>query len=82
MTTDQETATGQIEPVRPVARGFSRNLVMIVGGGTVGGLVAWFFYAWLGLRRNAVDAAGESIGSGILLLLVLSVAGTTYRSRR
>ncbi|WP_155368946.1 hypothetical protein [Catellatospora vulcania] len=81
MTTDQETATEQIEPVHPPARGPSRNMVMIAGG-VGGGLVAWFFYAWLGLRRNVVDAAGESIGSGIFLLLVLSVAGATYRNRR
>ncbi|MFD0595589.1 hypothetical protein ACFQZ4_52975 [Catellatospora coxensis] len=54
----------------------------MIAGAVGGGLVAWFFYAWLGLRRNVVDAAGESIGSGIFLLLVLSVAGATYRSRR
>ncbi|GAA1362181.1 hypothetical protein [Catellatospora chokoriensis] len=81
MTTDQEMATEQSEPAPPAVRGPSRNMVMIAGG-AVGGLVAWFFYAWLGLRRNVVDAAGESIGSGIFLLLVLSVAGATYRSRR
>lgn len=81
MTTDQETAAEQIEPAPPPARGPTRNMVMIAGA-VGGGLVAWFFYAWLGLRRNVVDAAGESIGSGIFLLLVLSVAGATYRSRR
>lgn len=39
------------------------------------GLVAWFFWAWLGLERNVVDAAGESIGSALLILLLASIGG-------
>lgn len=39
------------------------------------GLVAWFFFAWLALDRSVVDAAGESVGTGLVLLLVVSVAG-------
>lgn len=81
MTTDQETANEQVEPVTAPARGLSRRAMMIITGVT-SGLVGWFFFAWLGLKRNVVDAAGESIGSGILLLLVVSVAGAAHRSRR
>ena len=39
------------------------------------GLVAWFLFAWLGLDRNVVDAAGESVGTGLLLLLLASIGG-------
>ncbi len=39
------------------------------------GLVAWFFFAWLGLDRNVIDAAGESVGTGLLLLLLASIGG-------
>ncbi|HZM79097.1 MAG TPA: hypothetical protein VFC19_25485 [Candidatus Limnocylindrales bacterium] len=39
------------------------------------GLIAWFFFAWLGLDRHVLDAAGESVGSGLLLLLIVSIAG-------
>ena len=51
-------------------------------GGVSAALVAWFFWAWLGLRRNIVDAAGESIGSAIALLVLVSIAGATWRARR
>ncbi|GAA1638345.1 hypothetical protein ACFQY4_43615 [Catellatospora bangladeshensis] len=81
MTTDQEAAHEQAEPVPVPAGGLSRRAKVIIGG-IGGGLVAWFFFAWLGLKRNIVDAAGESIGSGILLLLLFSIAGATQRSRR
>ena len=26
------------------------------------GLVAWFFFAWLGLKRHVLDAAGDDPG--------------------
>lgn len=81
MTTDQEAASEQAEPMPVPAGGLSRRAKMIIAG--VGGaLVAWFFFAWLGLKRNVVDAAGESIGSAILLLLLFSIAGAAQRSRR
>lgn len=81
MTTDQEAASEQVEPVPVTPGGLSGRAKMIIGG-VSGGLVAWFFFAWLGLKRNIVDAAGESIGSGILLLLLFSIAGATQRGRR
>ncbi len=81
MTTDQEAASEQAEPV-PVAAGGLSGRAKMIAGGVGGGLAAWFFFAWLGLKRNIVDAAGESIGSGILLLLLFSIAGATQRSRR
>lgn len=39
------------------------------------GLIAWFFFAWLALGRHVLDAAGESVGSGLVLLLIVSVVG-------
>jgi hypothetical protein len=52
----------------------SRTLAVAVS--LVGlGLVAWFFFAWLALDRNVLDAAGESVGSGLLLLVIISAWG-------
>jgi hypothetical protein len=45
-------------------------------------LVAWFFFAWLVLNRMVLDAAGEAIGSGLLLLVIVSVIGALARSSR
>lgn len=50
-----------------------RALLACVGVGVV--LIAWFFFAWLVLNRHVVDAAGESIGTGFALLLVISIVG-------
>jgi hypothetical protein len=55
-------------------RGVSRH-VRITAVVVSVGLVAWFFFAWLALDRHVVDAAGESVGSGLLLLVVVSVVG-------
>ena len=52
----------------------TRNVLMLISLAAVG-LVAWFFFAWLGLDRNVIDAAGESVGSGLLLLLLASIGG-------
>jgi len=54
--------------------GLSRN-VRITACVVVVGLIAWFFFAWLALDRHVLDAAGESVGSGLLLLLIVSVLG-------
>ncbi len=43
------------------------------------GLIAWFFVAWLLLGRNVVDAAGESVGSGLVLLLVVSIGAMVLK---
>ncbi|NUT36101.1 MAG: hypothetical protein HOV79_23845 [Hamadaea sp.] len=45
-------------------------------------LTAWFFFAWLVLDRMMLDAAGEAIGSGLLLLLLVSVGNALLRTRR
>ena len=45
-------------------------------------LVAWFFFAWLVLNRMMLDAAGEAIGSGLLLLVIVSVVGALLRTDR
>jgi hypothetical protein len=56
----------------------SRSLV--VTASLVGiGLVAWFFFAWLVLDRNIFDAIGESVGSGLVLLLIVSLGGMLVR---
>jgi hypothetical protein len=52
----------------------TRKVLMLVGLAVVG-LVAWFFFAWLHLERNVVDAIGESVGTGLLLLLLASIGG-------
>ncbi len=52
----------------------TRNVLLFATVAAVG-LVAWFFWAWLGLERNVVDAAGESVGSALLLLLLASIGG-------
>ncbi|MBV1851860.1 hypothetical protein [Catellatospora tritici] len=80
MTTEQDAVREQIEPP-PSSRAVSNRAVIVVGGVSAA-LLAWFFWAWLGLRRNVVDAAGESIGTAIALLLVVSIAGATWRARR
>lgn len=45
-------------------------------------LVAWFLFAWLVLDRMMLDAAGEAIGTGLLLLVIVSVVGALFRSNR
>jgi hypothetical protein len=62
------------EPESRSSGGLSRN-VRITACVVSVGLIAWFFFAWLGLDRHVLDAAGESVGSGLLLLLVVSVVG-------
>ena len=44
-------------------------------------LVVWFFIAWLALDRHVLDAAGESVGSALALLLIVSVIGAVRGSR-
>jgi hypothetical protein len=46
------------------------------------GLVAWFLVAWLALGRVAWDALGESIVSGMLILLGVTIVGVVRSSRR
>lgn len=65
----------------PVRRRLSRATVLWCAGVAVG-LVAWFFFAWLVLDRMMLDAAGEAIGTGLLLLVVVSVVGALLRSNR
>ena len=62
------------EPESRSSGGLSRN-VRITACVVIVGLIGWFFFAWLALNRHVLDAAGESVGSGLLLLLVVSVVG-------
>jgi hypothetical protein len=45
-------------------------------------LVAWFLYSWLVRGIRLADAAGESIGTALLLLIAVSIAGAIRRGRR
>ena len=70
--TERESDTGSSpaalsRPVRIVAA-----LVLL-------GLMAWFFFAWLALDRQVIDAAGESVGSGLLLLVLVSITGMLFK---
>ncbi|WP_034590882.1 hypothetical protein [Hamadaea tsunoensis] len=78
MTAEQEPE-GEARS-RPAAR-FTR--ATLVGCGiAVGALTAWFLFAWLVLDRMMLDAAGEAIGSGLLLLVVISIIGALLRGTR
>ena len=65
------------QPEAPAGSASRRaGLLWTVSAGTVlVVLIAWFFFAWLALDRHVIDAAGESVGSGFALLLVVSVIG-------
>ncbi|WP_117214393.1 hypothetical protein [Allorhizocola rhizosphaerae] len=65
--TERESETGISRPVRIA--------VLAVAAG----LVAWFFFAWLALDRHVLDAAGESVGSGLLLLVIVSIVGVLLK---
>jgi MYXO-CTERM domain-containing protein len=55
----------------------------LIGTAVVGiALIAWFLVVWLALGRRVWDAAGESIGSGLLLLLIVTLVGAVRRRRR
>lgn len=45
------------------------------------GLILWCFFAWLVLERPFLDAAGESIGTALLLGVLASVVGAIRGSR-
>ncbi|MEV0267665.1 hypothetical protein AB0H43_02715 [Hamadaea sp. NPDC050747] len=72
-TADAETPAGG-------RAGLSRTAQIAVAL-TAFGLTAWFFFAWLVLDRMMLDAAGEAIGSGLLLLLLVSIVSALARSR-
>lgn len=85
MTTESDTAR-RIEPddpdPTPTVPAVSTDLAAdhsrawIVGSVLVGViLVTWFFVSWLAMGRQAVDAAGESIGSAFVLLLIVTLVG-------
>jgi hypothetical protein len=64
----------------PRGRRLSRATLLWCAGITVA-LIAWCFFAWIVLDRMFLDAAGEAIGSGLLLLVIVSVVGTLARAR-
>jgi hypothetical protein len=45
------------------------------------GLLLWCFFAWLVLERPFLDAAGESVGTALLLGVLASVIGAVRGSR-
>lgn len=72
-TAEQQEATQRGRRVGPAWILSAAGIVVI--------LVAWFFFAWLALDRHIVDAAGESVGSGFALLLIVSVIGAVRNGR-
>ena len=46
------------------------------------GLVGWFLWAWLALGRVAWDALGESVASGVLILLAVTIVGVVRSGRK
>jgi hypothetical protein len=82
MTADSGDPESQVaEPETASGRtGLSRAAQVWIGL-TAGALTAWFLFAWLVLNRMMLDAAGEAIGSGLLLLLLVSIISALARSR-
>lgn len=78
MTAEQEPESEARS--RPAPRFTRATLVWC--GIAVAALTAWFLFAWLVLDRMMLDAAGEAIGSGLLLLVVISIIGALIRSTR
>ncbi|HZN70748.1 MAG TPA: hypothetical protein VFC00_03550 [Micromonosporaceae bacterium] len=75
--TDQKASRQEPDKrTRPVGRMWTVAAAVV---GVV--LVSWFFVAWLALGRHVADAAGESVGSGFALLLVISVIGAIRGGR-
>jgi hypothetical protein len=60
--------------------GLSRRMLLWVSLAATA-LTAWFFFAWLVLDRMMLDAAGEAIGTGLLVLLLISIIGALARGR-
>ena len=86
MTTTDAKGASMTEPPEgeaewPGRRRLSRTALLWCGV-TVVALIAWFLFAWLVLDRMMLDAAGEAVGSGLLLLVIVSVVGALLRSSR
>lgn len=83
MATDQELAAKSGAQASGTAPGRRRaGRAWTVWGTTAAVLlIGWFFVAWLALDRHIVDAAGESVGSGFALLLLVSVIGAVRGGR-
>jgi hypothetical protein len=77
---DQVSASAAGEPGTIERPGFSGTTKVLTTIATVL-LVVWFFIAWLALDRHVLDAAGESVGSAFLLLVIASVVGAIRSSR-
>ncbi|NUR70045.1 MAG: hypothetical protein HOU81_04430 [Hamadaea sp.] len=76
----QEGETAEAQTPVGGRTGLSRTAQVAVAV-TAFGLTAWFFFAWLVLDRMMLDAAGEAIGSGLLVLLLVSIVSALVRSR-
>jgi hypothetical protein len=83
---------GEHERDRPTANPLSRTDDPADGAGWSRGvkisatlvavaLVSWFFFAWLVLDRQVVDAAGESVGTAFALGVAVSLFGALRGSR-
>jgi len=81
VTIDQEVARDfDTEPEKDLAAGNER--AWRIGTSVIAvALVAWFFIAWLALGRIAWDALGESVVSGMLILLGVTIVGVVRSGR-
>jgi hypothetical protein len=81
VTIDQEVGRDvDAEPERDLAAG--RERAWRIGTWIIAvALVAWFLVAWLALGRVAWDALGESVVSGMLILLGVTIVGVVRSSR-
>jgi uncharacterized protein (TIGR03382 family) len=85
MATDEMTEDDPVTVRAGVeqARGKSAlSRTAVLASGLIGLLlVAWFFFAWLALDHDVVDAAGESVGSAFAILVLVSLVGAFRRNR-
>jgi len=81
VTIDQEvTRDFDTEPEKDLAAGRERQ--WRIGTWVISlALVVWFLIAWLALGRVAWDALGESVVSGMLILLGVTIVGVVRSSR-
>lgn len=82
MAGDQSTEEQRIgtdeEVERPgMARGAQLVLMLVSLA-----LFGWFLYAWRVRGIRMADAAGESIGTALVLLILVSIVGAIRRGRR
>ena len=77
MNPDQTEQPAEGGPARELSR-----WAAIISALVAACLVAWFFFAWLWQKQPIADAAGESVGSALVILLIVSICGVISKNRR